>query len=281
MNMKVVKIADLTIHPLAQRLPMLSAFNAEFDDMVRSFTEDGQIQPIVIDEENRVIVGRHRVAAASEAGLKVLDAVVWKGEPVEAMLSENFARQTMTAGKRALAVVAYHQEWFAARHDREGVRDRISREIRSANARRVTGEIRRTPSQGVAFDAADAKAVASMPKSIREMAALHRISNRDLICAAALWDERDGKGKELIQGIWDGTIGLGAAYAGLQGFKATKGKPKVEKRAKRVRGWIRSCKARINDLFYMAEHDRSGFEASLPDVRKIFTDLKGLLADED
>lgn len=56
-------------HPIADELPMLS--KADYQDLVDDIKERGLLFPIVVDENDLIIDGRHRFRACEEAGVKV------------------------------------------------------------------------------------------------------------------------------------------------------------------------------------------------------------------
>src|SRR5271168_3435620 len=60
-------ICDRPIHPLAKLFPPLSP--DEFEKLKADIQRNGQLEPVWLDEEGRVLDGRHRLRACKELGI--------------------------------------------------------------------------------------------------------------------------------------------------------------------------------------------------------------------
>ena len=66
--MKVL-VSKLDHHPLNRKVYILS----DIDDLASSIQEVGLLQPLVIDEKNRVISGNRRLVAIQQLGIKTVE----------------------------------------------------------------------------------------------------------------------------------------------------------------------------------------------------------------
>ena len=64
-----VKVSNLVHHPLNKRVYTLT----DIDDLISSISEVGLLQPLVIDQKNRVISGNRRLVAIKKLGLKTVE----------------------------------------------------------------------------------------------------------------------------------------------------------------------------------------------------------------
>ena len=93
-------MTQLQVHPIAALFPMLSA--DELKALAADIKERGQLQPVVLDSEGRVIDGRNRLAACELAGVEP-QFTTYNGDDVDGYaLAVNIARRHLTTGARAV-----------------------------------------------------------------------------------------------------------------------------------------------------------------------------------
>lgn len=85
------------IHPYIEDLPI---FEDKVDEIAESIDEVGLLHPITLDNEGRVIGGRHRLQACEVAGIDPTFEV-WEGDALSFMLHDNDARKHQTTGQLA------------------------------------------------------------------------------------------------------------------------------------------------------------------------------------
>lgn len=93
-------MADLAVHPVADLFPMLSA--DELTELAADIGERGQLQPIVLDQEGRVLDGRNRLAACKLAGIEPIFETFDGEDPDGYALAVNITRRHLTSGARAV-----------------------------------------------------------------------------------------------------------------------------------------------------------------------------------
>lgn len=87
-------------HPVAELFPMLA--EDELAELAADIKARGQIQPIVLDAEGRILDGRNRFAACAIAGVEP-EFTTYDGEdPDGYALAVNIARRHLTTGARAI-----------------------------------------------------------------------------------------------------------------------------------------------------------------------------------
>ncbi len=216
---KWVEIRDLTIHPVAANLPMLDQKNVRFQNLCRDIAKNGVKVALFIDSKNQVLAGKHRLLCAGLSGLNQVPCIMVENltddEIRELILRENLERQQFSAGKRALHLVAIHEAYFTCRKARQ--KEALQR------GKSPSGIITGREPLGK-----------SMVMAIREFAVRYQISESYLYSAAALWDQREGKGAELIKQVWNDQSSLVAAHRELRGER--KAKPDLEAQAERLAG---------------------------------------------
>jgi DNA modification methylase len=98
-----MKIHDMESHPAADIFPMM--VGAEFDELKKDIEENGLEQPIVLDDEDRILDGRNRYKACCDLGLDEDDIafVGYEGEdPVQFVISLNLKRRHLNESQRAM-----------------------------------------------------------------------------------------------------------------------------------------------------------------------------------
>lgn len=93
----------LSVHPVADLFPMLTA--DELKDLAADIKERGQLHPIVLDSEGRVLDGRNRLAACNLAGVEPRFETYDGDDPDGYALAVNLGRRHMTKGQKAMITV--------------------------------------------------------------------------------------------------------------------------------------------------------------------------------
>lgn len=268
-----VETKKLTIHPLANRLPMLTPDNPQFCELVNGVSEGGVLQPLIVDQENRVIAGRHRLEAAranSQETVPVLRVQADDAEAAHIVIKENMERQEMSQSKRALMVVALHSEFFSGRKDRRGG----DRKTKVYRVDFDPDSIPENPFRGEKTSLIHAKKWKDMPLTVKQLAQRYGVAYQFLVWAAHLWDDREGEAKPYIQSVWDGKASLGAAYAGFMGGKAPQKRRTPEEK---MEDFVGETRDRVKSMFKIQREAPDTFVKYHDDLLKLFNDLRVLL----
>lgn len=90
------------VHPVADVFPMLPA--DELAELAADLAERGLLQPIVVDDQDRILDGRNRLAACEIAGIEP-EFEVYKGDdPAGYALATNVHRRMLSKGQRAMLI---------------------------------------------------------------------------------------------------------------------------------------------------------------------------------
>ncbi len=93
----------LSVHPVAALFPMMS--DDELADLAADIKANGQLHPIIRDDDGQLIDGRNRLKACELANVEPQFAPLPVGiDPVVFILSANVARRHLTKGQQAMAV---------------------------------------------------------------------------------------------------------------------------------------------------------------------------------
>jgi hypothetical protein len=88
------------VHPVADLFPMLA--DDELAELAADIKERGQLQPIVLDTDGRIIDGRNRLAACELAGVEPEFSTYDGDDPGGYALAVNIARRHLTKGQQAM-----------------------------------------------------------------------------------------------------------------------------------------------------------------------------------
>lgn len=88
-------------HPYADRFPMLST--EELERLADDIRENGLNNPVVLDDEGRILDGRNRWAACELAGVTPETTLFEGDDPAAFVLSSNVSRRHLTTGQQAMS----------------------------------------------------------------------------------------------------------------------------------------------------------------------------------
>lgn len=226
--------ADLKIHPLANRQPMLPPEAPESLALVESMALYGQErQPLIITEDNQVMDGRHRLRDGLRAGITVFACIVRPEHEAAAIIAESLVgRRHYTKGARAYLVFPLMDEAANA------IRDEQIRGLKAGKKSRASAQQTHGGVEAIAERFGFGRELYFQAKNVHaefaeaeKQLAKWRAANPE---KAALLDE----GKQVTEAppnlraqfepaILAGDLGLGGAMQAIAGVKATRGKPKV------------------------------------------------------
>jgi len=89
-------------HPVADLFPMLT--DDELAEMAADIRERGQLQPIMLDKDGRILDGRNRYAACGLAGVDPVFETYDGDDPDGYALAVNINRRHLTKGQQAMIV---------------------------------------------------------------------------------------------------------------------------------------------------------------------------------
>lgn len=96
---------DLTVHPILENVPMMDDTSADWAALVLDISERGIDQPVIIDEQDRIMDGRHRWAAGQQAGVDIPCVVKPSAAAGDIVLHSLLNRRHYNKG--AMAYVSY------------------------------------------------------------------------------------------------------------------------------------------------------------------------------
>lgn len=107
-------MSKLDVHPVADLFPMLA--DDELAELAADIKERGQLQPIVLDVDGRIIDGRNRLAACELAGVEPEFTTYDGHDPGGYALAVNLQRRNLTKSQVAvLAAKASKLEGFGSK----------------------------------------------------------------------------------------------------------------------------------------------------------------------
>jgi len=108
-------------HELADVFPLMTG--DEFKQLVADIKESGQYEPILVDENDKIIDGRNRYRACSEAGIEP-KIEKWSGEGsiIDFIVSKNMHRRHLSKGQRAAIAAELLPEYEEEARQRQGTR---------------------------------------------------------------------------------------------------------------------------------------------------------------
>lgn len=261
------KTTDLAIHPAIATLPALATDSPEMSGLVDSVRTHGILAPLLIDGDDQVIDGRHRLKAAKLAGLTTVPCrVVDSTEANSLALESLMARRHYTKG--ALAYMAL--PLFEQASEEGKKRGALGRSKKGVDSVGTLSAERLAERLGVSTDLfRQAQKVAKLV----ERAAIDRdewLTKDDAICDAwNAWNqdtpdawrsflaqtEKDGHDLEAnpppplpeyiesaLADLFDGESGLGGILQGAAGL-ITAGKPRADRNPDNGSPWVYAQRA--------------------------------------
>jgi ParB-like chromosome segregation protein Spo0J len=101
----------MKVHPVAEFFPMMT--DGELADLAADIKANGQLHPIIVDNDDAVIDGRNRLRACEIAGVEPQFEKANGADLLRLVISLNAKRRDLTASKRAVAAAeawAYAEE---------------------------------------------------------------------------------------------------------------------------------------------------------------------------
>jgi hypothetical protein len=106
-------------HPLADLFPMMA--DDDLADLAADIRDHGQLHPILVDEEDRIVDGRNRARACEIAGVEPRTEV-FTGDIAALVVSANLARRNLKKGQQAMALAMIYPETRRGRGAQDGAR---------------------------------------------------------------------------------------------------------------------------------------------------------------
>src|SRR4249919_264614 len=190
-------MTDRQVHPVAALFRMLTA--DELKALAADISERGQLQPIVLDAEGRVLDGRNRLAACELAEVEPVFTTYEGDDPDGYALAVNSQRRDLTQGKRALIAVRLSSKLELNGNRRPGDQRDLARDLRVPKSRVAEAALvdRWAPALGDAvlrgsetLSVAVEKAREEKRKDEENQAKLDRLSNEDPKLRARVDDGR-------------------------------------------------------------------------------------------
>lgn len=95
-------LADLSVHPLAARMPMLAEDTPEMVALTASIETNGFLQPFIINERDQIMDGRHRRVGGKRAGVTAVPCIMRPDAEAASIIVESLVgRRHYTKGARA------------------------------------------------------------------------------------------------------------------------------------------------------------------------------------
>jgi hypothetical protein len=197
---------ELTIHPLADRIPMLGQTHPEFVALVMDIAERGIDEPLKVDSHHRIMDGRHRRDAAIQADLQTVPCVVRNEEDaLDLVIGSLYARRHFSDDLRAYLFAPEYETLLARNRERtlsnlkQGKTPMISRKPENP----ATGSDRVAIARrfGLSHDRLDT--ALALLKIFREKPELREKYEPDIYSGKwSLWNALSAvKGKEATEGI--------------------------------------------------------------------------------
>jgi DNA methylase/ParB-like nuclease family protein len=121
-----VAIFNGEIHPVAELFPMMA--DDELADLAADIREHGQLQPITLDKDSKLLDGRNRLKCCQLAGVEPVFTTYNGDDPTGYAVSLNVRRRHLTAGQRAMVGLAVEAIYAAEAAKNVGGRPRKGEE---------------------------------------------------------------------------------------------------------------------------------------------------------
>lgn len=121
---------ELSVHPVAAMFPEMPEESKRYRDLRASIRRNGQFQPVVIDDEGRILDGRHRLRACRDLGIEPKIVTLSdlrlglndEGQPIypdEYAFASNASRRDLTDDQRA-QLHALYRDWLKGQRNKGG-----------------------------------------------------------------------------------------------------------------------------------------------------------------
>jgi|GEM_PF-3096349 len=193
---------ELTLHPLLESIPMTPQNSAEWAALVLDIQERGIDQPIIIDEQNRIMDGRHRWRAAEQCGEKIPCIVQSSDNAADIILHSLVDRRHMTKGCQAYVSYPVIASLIPDKN----------KNLRKGNSPKpiesVSGKSRDEICASLGFS----------PDTLEQARQLHEV-----------FSKRPDLREKFEPKILSGEAGLGGVLAGIAGKEATEKMPRKDR----------------------------------------------------
>jgi hypothetical protein len=216
---------QLKPHPLLNQMPMLQDDDPEYEALLFSIKERGIDYPLILDEHDQILDGRHRQKAALDLSLETVPCIHKPDmEALAVGLESLYARRHYTLDARAYLVVPFL-----------AITLEEAKERRLANLKK--GQAKNTQKPALPMKGSRLPAPACRENGLQKYS-VETLSVTLGICREILNHAR--KAHELFKAdpktrakyehaILSGEMKLWALFSGEAGGKATKGMPRKEK----------------------------------------------------
>jgi len=117
---------ELKVHPAADIFPMLS--DEDLADLAEDIRANGQLFPIMLDHEGRLVDGRNRLKACGIVGVKPKFETLNGHDPLAFIAGANVRRRNLTKGRQAMGLAMLYPE----EHKNKGGRGKKNEAINRA-----------------------------------------------------------------------------------------------------------------------------------------------------
>lgn len=97
-----------SVHPIADLFPMMS--EEELSDLAADIKTNGQLHPIIVDDDGQLIDGRNRKRACEIAGVELWTEKLNGHDATAMIVSANLARRNLSKGQKAMALAMIRPE---------------------------------------------------------------------------------------------------------------------------------------------------------------------------
>ena len=199
MKKEIIHIApgQLTLHPLLWNVPMMPEEGEDFQGLIQDVLARGVDQPLIVDEKNRIMDGRHRWRAATLAEVDAPCIVESSDRASDIILHSLVNRRHMTKGCQAYVSYPVIESLIP----KPGPRKKPIESVNSKSRDEICADL------------------GFSPDTLEQAAKLHELFN-----------EKPHLPEKFEPSIMAGA-GLGGILAGIAGLESTEKKPRADRPA--------------------------------------------------